>query len=63
MHFLQGTADADVSRDVALRLLDAASGPDIRLELVAGADHRFSDPACLSILTARIEELLARIPA
>ncbi len=57
--FLQGTADADVALSVALRLLDHASGPDMRLTLVDGADHRFSDDACLSLTTTTIEEVLA----
>lgn len=57
--FLQGTDDADVSRDKALRLLDAAEGPDIRLTLVKGADHRFSTPDCLDHITAAISETLA----
>ncbi|MGR3584934.1 MAG: alpha/beta hydrolase, partial [Pseudooceanicola nanhaiensis] len=58
VRFLQGTADADVTRETALRLLDRAEGPDMHLEFVKGADHRFSDGACLAILTDRIEEVL-----
>ena len=61
VRFLQGTADADVTRETALRLLDAAEGDDIHLELVAGADHRFSDDRCLALLGARIGEVLDRI--
>ena len=60
VRMLQGTADADVSMSVALRLLDHMGGDDIRLELVKGADHRFSDPACLATITRAIEEVLAR---
>ncbi len=60
VRFLQGTADADVDMSVALRLLERAEGPDMHLELVKGADHRFSDGECLTILTDRIEEVLAR---
>jgi pimeloyl-ACP methyl ester carboxylesterase len=41
VRMLQGTADEDVSMAVALRLLEHLDGPDIRLELVKGADHRF----------------------
>jgi len=61
VRFLQGTADADVTRETALRLLDRADGPDMHLEFVKGADHRFSDDACLGIMTDRIEEVLARV--
>ena len=59
--FLQGTADADVNMSVALRLLDHAEGPDMRLTLVDGADHRFSDPDCLSLIEQSVEDVLARI--
>ncbi|NNF24035.1 MAG: alpha/beta hydrolase [Rhodobacteraceae bacterium] len=59
VRLLQGTADADVDLSVALRLLDHASGPDIRLTLVKGADHRFSEPACLELIVAAIEEVSA----
>ena len=55
---LQGTADAAVSTDTALRLLAHARGPDIRLTLVKDADHRFSDPACLDLLERTVAELL-----
>ncbi|WP_341365491.1 alpha/beta hydrolase [Yoonia sp. BS5-3] len=56
--FLQGTADVDVKMSVALRLLDHAAGPDMRLTLVDGADHRFSDAACLDLITRSVEEVL-----
>lgn len=55
---LQGTADRDVPPEVALRLLDHATGPDLRLTLVKGADHRFSSPECLSLITQNIEDIL-----
>ena len=58
--FLQGTADADVSQEVALRLLDHAEGPDMRLTLVKGADHRFSDHDCLALIETALEEVLER---
>ena len=61
VRFLQGTADADVDMSVALRLLDHANGPDMRLTLVDGADHRFSDPDCLALIETAVEEVLARI--
>jgi pimeloyl-ACP methyl ester carboxylesterase len=56
---LQGSADTDVPPAVALRLLDHATGPDIRLTLVKGADHRFSTPDCLSLITQAIAEVSA----
>lgn len=59
VRFLQGTADADVSVDVALRLLNHAEGPDMRLTLVKGADHRFSTPECLALIASAVEEVSA----
>ena len=57
--FLQGTADTDVPVALAQRLFDHASGPDIRLTLVKGADHRFSTPDCLALIEASLDEILA----
>jgi len=59
--FLQGTADEDVDMSVALRLLDHATGPDMRLTLVDGADHRFSDPDCLALIERSVEDVLERL--
>ena len=59
VRFLQGTADADVAMAVALRLLDHAEGRDMRLTLVDGADHRFSDEACLALIAASVTEVLS----
>jgi pimeloyl-ACP methyl ester carboxylesterase len=55
---LQGTADADVKMSVALRLLEHAISPDMRLTLVDGADHRFSDEACLDLIVSAVEDVL-----
>ncbi|RMH38764.1 MAG: alpha/beta hydrolase [Alphaproteobacteria bacterium] len=60
VRLLQGTADADVPTAVALRLLDHAEGPDIRLTLVKGADHRFSTPDCLGLIARSVEEVIER---
>lgn len=57
---LQGTADADVLPQVAIDLLNHADGPDIRLLLVKGADHRFSTPDCLALIAAAVEDVLGR---
>ena len=57
VRLLQGTADEDVETAVALRLLDHLDGPDVRLTLVRGADHRFSTPECLDLITSAIEEV------
>ncbi len=60
VRMLQGTADADVPVAVALRLLDHAEGPDLRLTLVKGADHRFSTPDCLRLVEGAVAEVVAR---
>lgn len=57
---LQGTEDKDVLPPVAVNLLNHASGPDIRLTMVKGADHRFSSPDCLALIAAAIEDVLSR---
>lgn len=61
VRLLQGTADTDVPPAVALRLLDHATGPDIRLTLVKGADHRFSTPECLDLITQTVAGVLAGV--
>ncbi|MFZ5962897.1 alpha/beta fold hydrolase [Thalassococcus sp. BH17M4-6] len=59
VRLLQGTADTAVTRATALALLDHIDGPDVRLTLVRGADHRFSDPACLALIEAAVREVSA----
>ena len=63
VRFLQGTADTAVSVATAVRLLEHADGPDMRLTLVKGADHRFSDAACLQMIEAAVDEVSARVDA
>ena len=58
VRLLHGTADRDVDPAVALRLLDHAAGPDIRLTLVKDADHRFSAPENLELLARTLDELI-----
>lgn len=57
VRLLQGTADADVPQAVALRLMDHAESPDLRLTLVKGADHRFSTPECLAMISTAVEDV------
>lgn len=54
VRLLHGSADAEVPLDRSLRLLAHIEGPDIRLTIVRGADHRFSDPACLALITGTL---------
>ena len=60
VRFLQGMADADVPAATAMRLLDHATGPDMRLTLVKGADHRFSTPDCLRLIETSVTKVSAR---
>ncbi len=57
VRILQGTADTDVPPVVALRLMDHADSPDLRLTLVKGADHRFSTPACLRLIEQAVADV------
>jgi len=57
VRLLHGTADIDVDISVALKLLEHASGPDMRLTLVKDADHRFSSEVALSMIEAAIAEI------
>lgn len=59
VRLLQGEADVDVPPSVALSLFAHLRGPDVRVTLVKGADHRFSTPACLDLTTAAVAEVLA----
>ncbi len=57
VRLLQGTDDAEVTRDTASALLDHIDGPDVRLTFVKGADHRFSSPECLDLMVTAIKEV------
>lgn len=58
VRLLHGTADRDVAMSVPLRLLEHATGPDIRLTLVKDVDHRFNRPEELAMIVAELEGLL-----
>lgn len=58
VRMLQGTEDTAVEMSVATRLLEHATGDDIRLTLVKGADHRFSEPRDLTLIEQAIAEVL-----
>ncbi len=57
---LQGSEDTAVSAETAMQLLSHAESPDMRLTFVKGADHRFSDPDCLTLIRHTVEEVSAR---
>lgn len=58
VRLLQGSADTDVPPTVAISLFHQISSPDLRLTLVKDADHRFSTPACLAMITDAIEDVI-----
>ena len=57
VHLLQGTEDEAVPTSVALNLLGHLEAPDVRLTLVQGADHRFSEERELALLAKTVEEI------
>lgn len=61
VRFLQGTDDTAVPTSQALRLLEHAEGPDMRLTLVKDADHRFSDDTCLRLIEKSVQKVLERL--
>jgi hypothetical protein len=58
VRLLQGSADTDVPPAVAIALFHQINSPDLRLTLVKDADHRFSTPPCLALLTETVEDVL-----
>ena len=57
VRLLHGTADADVDMSVPLRILDHVTGDDVRLSLIKGADHRFSEPENLSMIRRAVHSV------
>ncbi|MCY4542051.1 MAG: alpha/beta hydrolase [Rhodobacteraceae bacterium] len=57
VRLLHGTDDEDVDLGIALDLLGNLDGPDARLTLVKGADHRMSDGSCLELLSEAIDSI------
>ena len=60
VRLLQGTADTAVSTATAVKLLDHAQSPDMRLTLVKDADHRFSDETCLALIVEAVKDVSGR---
>ncbi|MFN3282505.1 MAG: alpha/beta hydrolase [Tabrizicola sp.] len=58
VRLLQGSADTDVPPAVAIQLFHQITSPDLRLTLVKDADHRFSSPACLAMITEAVEDVI-----
>ena len=60
VRLLHGTEDSSVDPTVPLRILSHASGDDMRLTLVKGADHSFSSPECLSLIESALQQVIDR---
>ena len=58
VRLLQGDLDEAVATEVPLRLMAHCDCPDMRLTLVKGADHRFSTPECLDLITQNVAQVL-----
>lgn len=54
---LHGSADKAVPVSMGYRLFDHATGDDMRLTVVKGADHRFSSRECLDLIKWTIDEI------
>lgn len=60
VRLLQGDQDGAVPTDVPLRLMAHADCADMALTLVKGADHRFSTPECLDLITRDVADVLGQ---
>jgi pimeloyl-ACP methyl ester carboxylesterase len=61
LRMLQGTDDNSVEIQTATKLLDHIDCDNMRLTLVAAADHSFSSPTCLKLLEQTIYELIIEV--
>ena len=61
IRMLQGTDDNSVEIQTATKLLDHINCENMRLTLVANADHSFSSPSCLKLLERTIYELIIEV--
>ncbi len=59
VRLLHGEADKDVPTSVALRIMDHVEADDMRLTLVKGAGHRFSEDSDLALLERDVLELMS----
>jgi len=61
VRLLQGDRDEDVSVETAMRLFSHLDCPDLRLVLLKGGDHRFSDPDALQLIKDALNNVLSRL--
>ena len=58
IRLLQGMLDNDVHYSQSISLAENISHNDVKVVICKDADHQFSSPACLNILTSVIQEFL-----
>ena len=58
VRLLQGMLDNDVHYSQAIALAENISHDDVKVIMCKDADHQFSSPKCLNILTSTIKEFL-----
>jgi pimeloyl-ACP methyl ester carboxylesterase len=58
IRLLQGMLDKDVHYSQAISLAENIIHNDVKVTICKDADHQFSSPACLDILTSTIQEFL-----
>ncbi|MGK2285576.1 alpha/beta fold hydrolase [Pedomonas sp. V897] len=63
VRLLHGQQDPDVPWELALKIAEKLTTPDVRLHLVKDGDHRLSRPADLDLLCAVVGELTATMTA
>ena len=55
---LHGGKDKDIGVSVAHRLAKHAGGDDVKLIVAGDANHRFSDPDCLELISRAIKDVI-----
>ena len=58
IRLLQGMLDNDVHYSQSISLAENISHNDVKVVICKDADHQFSSPACLNLLTSAIQEFL-----
>lgn len=61
VRLLQGQEDPDVPWEIALKIAEKLTTPNVRLHLVKDGDHRLSRPEDLDLLCAVVGELTATL--
>lgn len=61
VRLLQGQEDPDVPWEIALKIAERLTTPNVRLHLVKDGDHRLSRPEDLDLLCAVVGELTATL--